>query len=92
MSTFHEIKGSPVPQTVLVTLSSSNRASILKDSAELAVERRPEAEIIMSRLGELNPDLAEQFRYKETALENLTLRMICLSDAAPVKYSTAHVP
>ncbi|KAK1833415.1 hypothetical protein QBC39DRAFT_401229 [Podospora conica] len=65
----------------LVTLSGTNKdALFLETIREIhSDESRASAAAILSRLRELNPELSRQFRLKEDALTELTLRKICLT-------------
>ncbi|KAI9776245.1 MAG: hypothetical protein M1839_000478 [Geoglossum umbratile] len=81
----------PVAETVRVELSDENKRSLLKDASKRALGRRSEAETILKRLVQLNAELAKQFQYKESALGNLTLRMLCSSDATAAQDPGAHV-
>ena len=73
-------------------LSDANKWVLLKSSRQHVIERQAEAETLLSRLRELCPELAVNFKLKEDALADLTLRMICSIDANVVRDPNASVP
>jgi hypothetical protein len=75
----------------VLTLSDSNKWALLENSRKHVIQRHAEAETLLHRLRQLNPEVAEQFQLKETALANLTLRMICSTDADIVHDPNASV-
>src|SRR5438034_3099637 len=79
-------------ETVLLNLSSKNKQSLLKRASEFALKRQVEAEAVLNRLAELNPELANKFGPKEIALSNLTLRLLVSKDAAIVVNPGAEIP
>src|ERR1700761_6120740 len=75
----------------VITLSDSNKWALLENSGKHVIQRHVEAENLLHRLRQLNPEVAEQFQLKETALVDLTLRMICSNDADIVHDPNASV-
>jgi hypothetical protein len=61
----------------LVVLSPSNKQALLTAAIEEIVRGEAEANTILAGLKQLNPSIAEQFHPKQTAIADLTLRMIC---------------
>ncbi|OCK75023.1 hypothetical protein K432DRAFT_386457 [Lepidopterella palustris CBS 459.81] len=78
--------------TVLVKLSSANKQSLLYGASQRVIQRQGGTEIVLKRLHQLNSELAAQFQLKQDALADLTLRMICSTDADIVHDSNANVP
>ena len=60
-----------------MVLSLSIKQALLKTASEEILRREAEAIAILNSLKQLNSTVAEQFHPKQTALDNLTLRMIC---------------
>jgi hypothetical protein len=60
-----------------VVLSPSIKQALLKTASEEILRREAEAIAILNSLKQLNSTVAEHFHPKQTALDNLTLRMIC---------------
>ncbi|KAH7068387.1 heterokaryon incompatibility protein-domain-containing protein [Paraphoma chrysanthemicola] len=60
----------------LITITKSNTQQLLSTASALSQSRKSEAAAIISRLKELNPAVAKQFRPKEDALSRLSLRLI----------------
>lgn len=79
-------------KTKVLKLSDSNKWAFLESSRQHAIQRQADAKTLLHRLCQLNSELAEQFQLKETALANLTLRMICSIDADIVHDPEASVP
>jgi len=69
--------------TVLVKLSDANKRALLYGVSSGVIQRQGEAETMLHRLHQLNPELAAQFQLKGCALDDLTLRMVCSMDADP---------
>ena len=67
----------------LVVLTAPNKQHLLKDASEELLRREAEANTILAGLKQLNPSLAEKFHPKRTAVDDLTLRMICSPPPAP---------
>ncbi|KAH6844508.1 hypothetical protein B0I37DRAFT_295593, partial [Chaetomium sp. MPI-CAGE-AT-0009] len=69
----------------LVTLSGANKNALLSEATQAIYrdESRARAATILSRLRDLNPELAQQFRPKQDALSCLGLRMISLQPSGP---------
>lgn len=74
----------------LVTLSDANKTSLLFEATggTTSDEGQARAETLLSRLRELNPNVARQFHPKQHALSDLSLRMICAAPQSPAE-STA---
>ena len=79
-------------ETKVLKLSDPNKWALLESSRQRIIQRQAEAETLLHRLRQLNPELAEQFQLKETALADLTLRMICSIDADIVRDPNASMP
>jgi hypothetical protein len=62
-------------------LSDMNKRALLYGVSSRVIQRQAEAETMLHRLHQLNPELAEQFELKICALDDLTLRMVCSMDA-----------
>lgn len=62
---------------ILFKLTVSNRRSLLAATSETMNRRQAEATVILKRLEQLNPALANQFEPEQGALLELGLRMIC---------------
>ncbi|KAK4135995.1 hypothetical protein BT67DRAFT_229024 [Trichocladium antarcticum] len=71
----------------LLTLSDTNKAEFLTEASQVihSDQSRAEAAAILSRLRDLNPEVACQFHPKEDALSSLCLRMINASTGPPVR-------
>ncbi|KAK4184207.1 heterokaryon incompatibility protein-domain-containing protein [Podospora australis] len=63
----------------LITISKKNRHHLLLSASERthSDEKRVQATTILTRLHDLNPDVAAHFHPKGNVLEDLALRMIC---------------
>jgi hypothetical protein len=78
--------------TKVVLLSDMSKWALLDSSYQRLIQRQAEAETLLHRLRQLNPELGAQFRLKEGVLAKLTLRMICSPDADIVSDPSACVP
>jgi Heterokaryon incompatibility protein (HET) len=77
--------------TVSVKLSDANKRTLLDGVNLRATQRQSEADTMLCRLRELNREMAAQFELKRSALEKLTLRMICSMDADRTRDPNASV-
>src|SRR4051794_22364372 len=78
--------------TKVILLSDTNKCALLHSSYQRLIQRQAEAETLLHRLRQLNPELGAQFRLKEDVLAKLTLRMICSLDADIMSDPSACVP
>ncbi len=62
-------------------LSAENKAALLGPGCEEVLKDRQTAKAILARLHSLNPQLAGEFRLKETALSGFPFRLLCSPDA-----------
>jgi hypothetical protein len=67
--------------TVPIKLSDANKWALLYGASSSVIQRQAEAEAMLRRLHQLNPELAEQFQLKRRSLDYLALRMLCTMDA-----------
>lgn len=67
----------------LVVLSPSNKQALLSAASEETLRRQAEANTILASLKQLNPIIAKHFHPKQTAIADLTLRMLCSHAPAP---------
>ena len=83
---------SPVKMdTKVILLSNTNKLALLNKSYQHLIQRQAEAETLLHRLHQLNPELGAQFRLKQGVLAKLTLRMIYSPDADIVSDPSACV-
>ncbi|KAK4038626.1 hypothetical protein C8A01DRAFT_37395 [Parachaetomium inaequale] len=77
----------------LVTLSGPNKDALLSEATKAihSDESRARAAAILTRLGELNPELAQQFQPKQDALTDLNLRMICSTASSDFQSNAENV-
>ncbi|KAL2135132.1 hypothetical protein VTI74DRAFT_9725 [Chaetomium olivicolor] len=78
----------------LLTLSERNKQALLSEAAQLtySADSKARAAAILSRLQQLNPDVAGQFHLKQDALSDLNLRMICSSPASSTQSAIDLIP
>jgi hypothetical protein len=66
-----------------VVLSPSNKQALLAAASEETLRREAEANTILASLKQLNPIIAKHFHPKQTAIADLTLRMLLSQPPAP---------
>ena len=76
----------------VVTLSTQNKWTLLERSRQRVIQRQAEAETVLRRLQELDPELGEKFELKDDVLASFKFRMICTADADAVQNAGKSVP
>ncbi len=61
----------------VIELSQQNKKSLLDRTCQEILKQRDQAEAILARLHDLNPELAAHFRLKEIALLEFPIRLLC---------------